>query len=176
MKRAGIEQRFDSETDSKGKQTLVLFLLGGSMLLPPLLASLDRPMPHLAYTFAHIAPEDRRQVVCAPEVEAENAVRMDAVILKAFSRKAVPTPSIIVKNDEETIPVELALFFNRPLPINKSRQSDLEVLPGVGPHLAAVLLAERQKRGAFNGPEDLLAVPGIGPATLRRLLPLVQFE
>jgi len=42
--------------------------------------------------------------------------------------------------------------------------------------LATVMLTERQKKGRFTGPGDLLDVPGIGPANLQRILPLVSFE
>jgi competence protein ComEA len=75
-----------------------------------------------------------------------------------------------------SVPAEFALFFHRPLPLNKSRLEDLTMLPGIGPHRAALLIAARQQKGRLEGPEDLLAVPGIGPATLGRLLPLVSFE
>jgi competence protein ComEA len=51
---------------------------------------------------------------------------------------------------------------------------DLEGLPGVGPALAGRILAERERIGGFAQVEDLLAVRGIGPATLERLRPLVS--
>jgi len=71
----------------------------------------------------------------------------------------------------------LALFFFAcHLPINKSGHEDLAMLPDIGPHRAAMLLAERQKIGRLQGSEELLATPEIVPAKLQRLLPLVSIE
>lgn len=74
------------------------------------------------------------------------------------------------------IPAALSLFLNRPLPINRADKAALEMLPGVGPHLAEAILAARQKRGRFNGPDDLLEVSGIGPKKLQHFLPLLSLE
>lgn len=80
------------------------------------------------------------------------------------------------KEKEHAFPAELALFFNRPLPLNMCLQADLEMLPGVGPHLASMIMVERHKKGRLAGPDDLLSIPGIGPGNLQRILPLVNFE
>jgi competence protein ComEA len=61
-----------------------------------------------------------------------------------------------------------------PIPLNSATRMDLEGLPGVGPALAGRILAERERIGGFAQVEDLLAVRGIGPATLERLRPLVS--
>jgi competence protein ComEA len=44
-----------------------------------------------------------------------------------------------------------------------------EALPGIGPLLAARIVADRQENGAFGGIEGVLRVPGIGPGTLARI-------
>lgn len=62
-----------------------------------------------------------------------------------------------------------------PVNVNRASAAELERLPGVGPVLAARIVEFRSRRGAFRGPEDLLSVSGIGPATLERLRPLVRF-
>ena len=59
-----------------------------------------------------------------------------------------------------------------PLDLNRASAEDLEALPGIGPALAARILAARQER-LFSSIEDLERVPGIGPATLQRLRALV---
>ncbi|HKQ19322.1 MAG TPA: helix-hairpin-helix domain-containing protein [Candidatus Eisenbacteria bacterium] len=46
-------------------------------------------------------------------------------------------------------------------------------LPGIGPSLAARIVADRQARGPFGGPEGLLRVPGIGPKTLGKIRPFL---
>ena len=51
---------------------------------------------------------------------------------------------------------------------NRASVEDLESLPGIGPALAAAIVAHRKER-PFLAIADLGAVPGIGPATLRKL-------
>lgn len=53
--------------------------------------------------------------------------------------------------------------------INLASLSELERLPGVGPATAAAIVAYRDDAGTFNTVEELLGVPGIGPAKLERL-------
>jgi competence protein ComEA len=52
--------------------------------------------------------------------------------------------------------------------VNRADASGLEALPGVGPALAARIVEDRSRNGPYQRPEDLLRVPGIGPATLER--------
>lgn len=59
--------------------------------------------------------------------------------------------------------------------VNRATSEELEGLPGIGPSLARAILDDRAENGPFDVPEDLLRVPGIGPATLNRLRPLVRF-
>lgn len=54
------------------------------------------------------------------------------------------------------------------LDINRASAADLEALPGIGPALAARIVAHRAAHGPFTSVEDLLAVGGIGPKTLDR--------
>lgn len=63
-----------------------------------------------------------------------------------------------------------------PIDVNVATAADLERLPRVGPALAERMVAYRTKHGAFAGPDDLRHVRGIGPSTVRLLLPLVTFS
>jgi competence ComEA-like helix-hairpin-helix protein len=58
--------------------------------------------------------------------------------------------------------------------LNAADAAALEALPGVGPVLAARIVAYRDSVGGFKSPEDLLAVRGIGEATLERLRPRLR--
>jgi DNA uptake protein ComE-like DNA-binding protein len=50
---------------------------------------------------------------------------------------------------------------------------EIEALPGVGPVLAARIVAARD-RAPFASLEDLARVPGVGAATIERLRPLAH--
>jgi competence protein ComEA len=55
-----------------------------------------------------------------------------------------------------------------PVDVNAADAPALERLPGIGPALAARIVADREARGPFRRVEDLDRVPGIGAATLAR--------
>jgi competence protein ComEA len=55
------------------------------------------------------------------------------------------------------------------IPLNLAPASDLERIPGIGPVLAARLIAYRDSLGPFPDWEAVDAVPGVGPALLARL-------
>lgn len=61
-----------------------------------------------------------------------------------------------------------------PLNVNTADVEALRALPGIGPGLAERIVADRQARGLFRTPEDLLRVPGIGPKRWERIRPLVR--
>ena len=53
--------------------------------------------------------------------------------------------------------------------INRAGAAELVALPGVGPALAARIVASREADGPFRSVDDLRRVPGIGPAKLEGL-------
>lgn len=59
--------------------------------------------------------------------------------------------------------------------VNRAQIKELEQITGIGPTLAARIVATRQRFGPFERAEDLLRVPGIGPAVLRRIGGQVRF-
>ena len=56
------------------------------------------------------------------------------------------------------------------LDVNRASQSELELLPGIGPALSERVVEGRP----FDDLDDLLQVRGIGPRTLERLRPHLQ--
>ena len=60
------------------------------------------------------------------------------------------------------------------LEVDRATAADWERLPGIGPALAARIVADRAAHGPFRGPEGLLRVRGIGPKTLDRLRPFLR--
>lgn len=61
-----------------------------------------------------------------------------------------------------------------PVDLNLATVAELDTLPGVGPATASAIIAWREENGGFRRVDDLLEVPGIGPARLERLRPLVR--
>jgi hypothetical protein len=67
----------------------------------------------------------------------------------------------------------LPLLFGGRIDLARADVAALDVLPGVGPALAAAIVAERE-RGPFCDVGELDRVPGIGPSTLARLAPWLE--
>jgi len=174
MKKPGTDpEQASAEIACKDKQTLVLFLLGFFILSLPFLST-ERRAASPAYTIIQQNDTNHWQIVSlAKAMPGEEAAKEN---IEQVSEQVDGSFLVYEKHYGSNLPAELTLFFNRPLPINKSRQGDLEMLPGIGPHLASVIIDELQKQGRFAGPEDLLNIPGIGPKILQRILPLVSFK
>ncbi|GAB4531111.1 MAG: hypothetical protein Fur0018_18820 [Anaerolineales bacterium] len=68
----------------------------------------------------------------------------------------------------EVIPQQGAL-----IDINTATQAKLETLPGIGPSLAASIIAYREEHGPFTSIEDIQNVSGIGPAKFEKIRPLI---
>ncbi len=68
------------------------------------------------------------------------------------------------------LPEPCRYLLGMPLNVNRAGAEAMELLPGIGPRLAARILELRAAAGPFSSPEDLLRVPGIG----RRLLEKIQ--
>lgn len=60
-----------------------------------------------------------------------------------------------------------------PLDVNRATAAQLESLPGIGPVLAARVVAYRIANGPFAKVDDLIGVQGIGERTLAALRPLL---
>ncbi|TVQ61119.1 MAG: ComEA family DNA-binding protein [Phycisphaerales bacterium] len=57
----------------------------------------------------------------------------------------------------------------RQIDLNAAPPEELELLPGIGPTLAARIVEERDAEGLFRSVDDLQRVRGIGPRTVERL-------
>jgi len=55
--------------------------------------------------------------------------------------------------------------------VDRATAAELERLPGIGPSLAAKIVAERARNGLYGGADALLRVPGIGPRKLELIRP-----
>jgi comEA protein len=89
-----------------------------------------------------------------------------------------PVPAALVEetgrevDEEERMQTPLAA--GETVDPNRDPEVELARLPGVGPALAARIVASRNADGWFRTPNDLLRVSGIGTATLKRIQPLIE--
>jgi competence protein ComEA len=60
--------------------------------------------------------------------------------------------------------------------VNTASAEQLTLLPGIGDARAREIVAARQKQGGFKRVEDLLAIKGIGEASLAKLRPYVSLS
>lgn len=60
--------------------------------------------------------------------------------------------------------------------INTAAESQLQLLPRVGPSLAKKIVEYRQANGEFKTPEELVLVPGVGERTFELMAPYVAVK
>ena len=83
---------------------------------------------------------------------------------------------VIPRMGEEMPPAAIGSVAAPPagkISLSLADQATLDTLPGVGPALAERIIAWRERHGPFQAVTDVLAVSGIGPATLERFAHLV---
>jgi len=66
------------------------------------------------------------------------------------------------------------LVLGQKISLNTASPDDLAALPGIGPGRARAICQYRESHGNFSEVNDLLQVPGIGPKILRELKPFVE--
>ena len=74
------------------------------------------------------------------------------------------------------VPAPLGATEPRLLDLNQATREELERLPFVGPYMAEQIVDWRERHGPFSAVDSLVRVPGVGPATLRRVRPLLRVD
>ena len=87
--------------------------------------------------------------------------------------RGVPVPTVVQPMGGGGAPVDEPTPPTGPIDLNRATVEQLDVLPGIGPATAAAIVAYREQVGPFAAIDDLLKVPGIGPAKLDALRDLV---
>jgi competence protein ComEA len=59
------------------------------------------------------------------------------------------------------------------LNVNTASAAELEALPNIGPATAQRIVEYRETFGPFEAPEEILEVPGVGPATFAQIQDLI---
>lgn len=57
--------------------------------------------------------------------------------------------------------------------VNTATAAEFQLLPRIGPSVAARIVAQREKNGAFKSLDDLMLVRGIGESTYEQMKPYV---
>lgn len=100
-------------------------------------------------------PAGREPTAREPRTSRQSRRLEDPAVLPSPTRPLSPSP-------------------REPLDLNRATAAQLESLPGIGPALAARILAKRDSLNGFGTIDDLRRVRGIGPATLARLRPYLR--
>jgi predicted flap endonuclease-1-like 5' DNA nuclease len=143
----------------------------------------------------------RQHLLVGPDGAWQRELWLDAVLEQPDGdpgEAAVPGPGPLIASGSGAVPAQVApdgptavagsataprrrgrpvrATLTTPLAINSCSLDSLQLLPGVGPVLAARIDEARRQGTIFRNPSDLLEIRGIGPAALARLTPLVRFR
>lgn len=109
---------------------------------------------------------------------AETLTHEDSLVLENLSRIARADRTSSSEDDSIAI---LIPNFDRPtgetlININTAGLEELQLLPGIGPVLAARIIEYRIESGPFEAPDSLINVRGIGETKLNRILSIITIE
>lgn|GEM_PF-553251 len=79
----------------------------------------------------------------------------------------------LIREVEKRMSNETQEVTRRVLDLNSASESDLCLLPGIGPKLARRIVDYRKTHGKFKSARDLVAIPGIGEKKLTAIEGLV---
>ena len=98
---------------------------------------------------------------------------LTALTPRAVSLPAAPAPAKSAKTGGGSRSGKIDAASGEQVALNTATLEQLERLPGVGPSMAARILAYRQQAGGFSKIEDLTLVTGIGPKKFAKIAPFV---
>ncbi len=98
-------------------------------------------------------------------------------------RQAPPQTLQVKMSDIKFLPasaeqkgVLFSLFQLEHVPVNLANAELLTTVPGIGPTLAARIIATRARSGYFHTPGDLTRVHGIGPRRAQQFQQYLRFD
>jgi len=87
-----------------------------------------------------------------------------------------PPPTRAAKTGSTSHSGKIMADSGQQIALNTAAAEELERLPGVGPAMAARILAYRAQAGSFGKLEDLMQVTGIGPKKFAKIAPFVKLN
>ena len=118
-------------------------------------------------------------VVSLPESSrVQDALALAGGALEDADLRSVNLARAVFDGEQIVVPRRGDPFESSPgasglISLSQADQASLETLPRIGPATAERIIAWRESNGPFRSVEDLLAISGIGPATLEGLADLV---
>lgn len=132
-------------------EQIILLLLCGILIVGIVIAYIDSRDPERVPGF-----EVQKSAVPVPEEQAR-----DSIADLEVQKPVADVPSVTKKIEATEALIDL----------NRATAKEFERLPGIGPQIAARIVAYREQNGAFKRVEDITKVKGIGAKTLERLRP-----
>lgn len=88
------------------------------------------------------------------------------------------TEAAVAGQNEKTgiMPPALSPLLFLPIPVNFADEELLATISGIGPKMAGQIVTTREAHGFFARPQDLLAVPGIGPSRMKTFAAHLSFS
>ena len=93
---------------------------------------------------------------------------LPTVLLLSINLASFALPAQVASPPKPPSPAHTAV-----LDINRASAEEFEKLPGIGPKMAAQIVAYRAKHGPFRRVEDLLIIKGMGNKKWNALRPYV---
>jgi competence ComEA-like helix-hairpin-helix protein len=146
------------------------------------------PEPHPPVPPCHhwvqIGPPDA-PLICLdthPEQRLRQAGVPPACLRPADLARLTPGDRLVVhaeahppRCERRRMPAPLIQTLRLTVPVNQADAAELATLPGIGPRLAARIVASRRREGPFRRPEELRRVRGIGPRLVARIRSRIRF-
>ncbi len=128
-----------------------------------------------------------------PGSRVKDAVQSAGGLLKEADQEAINLAALLVDGDRVRVPTQKVPTPTRlvstlsgtrgltptpaatagPLNINTASLEELDTLSGIGPAIAARIIAYRQLYGGFKTIQDIMKVEGIGPATFAEIKDMI---
>jgi competence protein ComEA len=113
--------------------------------------------------------EARRRSVAESNAEARTRVAEQAEARAALVGPPRPAPVSASKPDG-------ASGSSRLIDLDTANETAIATIPGIGPSLAARIVADRSRRGAFGSLQNLQRVKGVGPGLSSKIALQVTFS
>lgn len=140
------------------------------------------PAPQAAGVVVHVAGEVRRPgvYVLRPDARVERAVARAGGATRRADLSALNLAAVLQDGQQVVVPRRVAAGSPAaaagaggpaagPVSLSGASAEQLKTLDGIGPTLAARIIEWRTAHGGFASVEQLMEVPGIGPARMEAL-------